>query len=151
MVRQVVQPRVRVHVRGRVDERPRAALHLGVVALPGDELRHLLHVRDPVDLGICGPRLLAESLARVIAFVESGRRVRGGDGLQGTFQMISPQSAASTSHSMGGTSFESACRPLATSTAKRHARSWMGASLRGIVGGRDGLGSLGCCDASSRG
>ena len=53
LVRQLVQPREDVDVRGRVDERAGAARDLCVVALAADELRHLFHVRDPVDLGIC--------------------------------------------------------------------------------------------------
>lgn len=52
LVGEVVQPGISVDVCARVHQRSGAALDLGVVPLAGDELRDLLHVGSPVDLGI---------------------------------------------------------------------------------------------------
>ena len=52
MVGNIVQSRVHVNVRSWVNERSSSALDLGIVSLAVDELRHLFHVRNPVDFGI---------------------------------------------------------------------------------------------------
>jgi hypothetical protein len=52
MVRNIVQPRVHVDVCSWVNERSSSALDLGIVSLAIDKLRHLFHVRNPVDFGI---------------------------------------------------------------------------------------------------
>lgn len=51
-VGEVIESGVRVHMRGRVDQGASAAFDLGIVSLSGDELGNLLHVRDPVNLGV---------------------------------------------------------------------------------------------------
>lgn len=54
LVRDVVQRGVDVDVRGRVDERSRAAFDEGVVALAGEVLGDLLRVGLPVYFGVWG-------------------------------------------------------------------------------------------------
>lgn len=52
LVGQIIQPRVNIHMSRGIHQRPRAALHLGIVSLPVNELRDLLHVGNPVDFRI---------------------------------------------------------------------------------------------------
>lgn len=54
-------------------------------------------------------------------------------GLHGTFQMIRAQRSASTSKRTGGTSFESVCWPLATSSTKLTACMCKGLALLAMV------------------
>jgi len=91
----MIQPSVNVDMRRGVDEGPSIAAKLRVITFAGEELGNLLHVSNPVDLGICRRFCSA-----------GGSAWRETASSHGTFQITRPQSSASASRSAGGTSLE---------------------------------------------
>lgn len=86
-----VQTSVYVQMHGGIHERPGRAVDLAVIPLTSDILFDLLHVSDPVNLGIC-------AIMSILTPISEHGYI-----LQATVRIIRPQSTASASNSAGAT------------------------------------------------